>query len=253
MAERARCPLAVNVPDGVVGVWDRLAIEQVLDNLLSNALKFGAGQAIDVDLAAEGSRVRVTVRDRGPGISAEDQARIFGRFEQAMGHRRHGGFGIGLWLVPAGQCHGRPDQRREPAGERVCVHRRPAVAHAGVRYGRGTGMTGDVARAEEDGGLRRVTTGVPGLDDVLHGGLFTGGAYILQGASGAGKTTLANQICFHHARTGGRALFVIFFPARREPRAHAPEHGAVQLLRGGPGAGWNSITSVPSLRWRMRG
>lgn len=99
MADRARCPLALNVPDGVVGVWDRLAIEQVLDNLLSNALKFGAGQAIGVDLAAEGSGVWVTVRDRGPGISAEDQARIFGRFEQAVGHRQHGGFGIGLWLV----------------------------------------------------------------------------------------------------------------------------------------------------------
>lgn len=99
MAERARSPITVSVPEGVVGVWDRLAVEQVLDNLLSNALKFGAGQAIDVGVAADDLRVTLTVRDRGGGISTEDQARIFGRFEQAVGHRQHGGFGIGLWLV----------------------------------------------------------------------------------------------------------------------------------------------------------
>ncbi|HLJ05101.1 MAG TPA: HAMP domain-containing sensor histidine kinase [Acetobacteraceae bacterium] len=99
MAERARCALLVDVPEGVVGIWDRLAVEQVLDNLLSNALKFGAGQAIDVALTVGDARVSLTVRDRGAGISAEDQARIFGRFEQALGQRQHGGFGIGLWLV----------------------------------------------------------------------------------------------------------------------------------------------------------
>ncbi len=99
IAERAHCPLALQVAGGVTGVWDRLAVEQVLDNLLSNALKFGAGRAIEIGLAADEARVRLTVRDHGPGIPAEEQARIFGRFEQAMGQRRHGGFGIGLWLV----------------------------------------------------------------------------------------------------------------------------------------------------------
>jgi len=70
-------------------------------------------------------------------------------------------------------------------------------------------MMDDARRDEEETTrLRRVPTGVPGLDAVLHGGLFSGGAYILQGAPGTGKTTLANQICFHHARGGGRALFV---------------------------------------------
>ncbi len=69
-------------------------------------------------------------------------------------------------------------------------------------------MTDDAGRSEETTRLRRVPTGVPGLDEVLLGGLFSGGAYILHGAPGTGKTTLANQICFHHARGGGRALFV---------------------------------------------
>jgi circadian clock protein KaiC len=57
-------------------------------------------------------------------------------------------------------------------------------------------------------GLPRIATGVSGLDQVLMGGLFQGAVYILRGTPGAGKTILANQICFHHARQGGRALFV---------------------------------------------
>nr|WP_298722181.1 ATPase domain-containing protein [uncultured Steroidobacter sp.] len=57
-------------------------------------------------------------------------------------------------------------------------------------------------------GLERIATGVPGLDDVLKGGFFEGAVYIVRGTPGAGKTILANQICFQHARQGKRALFV---------------------------------------------
>ena len=53
-----------------------------------------------------------------------------------------------------------------------------------------------------------MTTGVDGLDTVLGGGLLKGRAYIIQGQPGAGKTILANQICFHHAAAGGKALYV---------------------------------------------
>lgn len=53
----------------------------------------------------------------------------------------------------------------------------------------------------------RVTTGVPGLDTILCGGLMMGSIYILQGTPGVGKTILTNQLCFHHARTGGKAIF----------------------------------------------
>lgn len=67
---------------------------------------------------------------------------------------------------------------------------------------------GGDGRGDDAHGPRRVETGVPGLDEVLRGGLFAGGAYIVRGAPGAGKTILANQLCFHHARGGGKALFV---------------------------------------------
>ena len=55
--------------------------------------------------------------------------------------------------------------------------------------------------------LQRFTTGVPGLDFILAGGLFETGVYIIQGVAGSGKTILANQICFHQAKNGRRAVF----------------------------------------------
>lgn len=56
--------------------------------------------------------------------------------------------------------------------------------------------------------LEWVPTGVPGLDTVLHGGLFQSGLTIIQGEPGAGKTILGNQMCFSHARAGGRAVYM---------------------------------------------
>jgi circadian clock protein KaiC len=53
----------------------------------------------------------------------------------------------------------------------------------------------------------RISTGIPGLDPVLEGGLLVGGVYIVQGPPGAGKTILANQLCCHHAREGKRAIY----------------------------------------------
>jgi circadian clock protein KaiC len=56
--------------------------------------------------------------------------------------------------------------------------------------------------------IERIPSGVPGLDTILHGGFTKGGIHILQGPPGTGKTTLANQVCYHHAASAGRALYV---------------------------------------------
>jgi circadian clock protein KaiC len=56
--------------------------------------------------------------------------------------------------------------------------------------------------------FERVSTGITGLDAVLRGGLINKSIYIVSGQPGAGKTVLANQMCFHHVREGGRAIFV---------------------------------------------
>jgi two-component system, OmpR family, sensor kinase len=98
-ARMARSRLEADLQAGVVGSLDRLAVEQVTENLLSNAIKFGAGRPVRVVLRSDGLTARLIVRDQGIGISEEDRARIFQRFERAVTRREHGGFGIGLWLA----------------------------------------------------------------------------------------------------------------------------------------------------------
>ena len=56
--------------------------------------------------------------------------------------------------------------------------------------------------------MKRFPSTVAGLDDILHGGLFEGGVYILEGPPGVGKTTLANQIAYNRASEGDKALYV---------------------------------------------
>lgn len=57
-------------------------------------------------------------------------------------------------------------------------------------------------------GIARLPTGIAGLDVILQGGFFGGGIYMVMGVPGAGKTILANQICFAHVAGGGRAVYV---------------------------------------------
>jgi PAS domain S-box-containing protein len=81
-------------------VWDRQRTDQLIANLLANAYKYAAGQPVNVQLQARDGLERIEVRDRGPGIPAEDQARIFRLFEQVQprGHGPFGGLGFGLWI-----------------------------------------------------------------------------------------------------------------------------------------------------------
>jgi two-component system OmpR family sensor kinase len=98
-AFRGRSRLELDVQTGVTAVVDRLAVEQVVENLLSNALKFGMGQPVTLRLRADANSAWLTVHDRGVGISTEQQRRIFGRFEQVVAQHRGSGFGIGLWVT----------------------------------------------------------------------------------------------------------------------------------------------------------
>ena len=56
--------------------------------------------------------------------------------------------------------------------------------------------------------LKRVRSGVRGIDEILRGGFFGGGLYIIEGAPGVGKTILGNQICFNQASAGSKVLYV---------------------------------------------
>jgi PAS domain S-box-containing protein len=96
---RSRAQVSLKVAAAVVGNWDRSRIETVVGNLLSNALKFGGQEPIDLVVDRFGDRALLTVRDRGLGIAAEDQPRIFDRFERAVSEQNFGGFGVGLWVA----------------------------------------------------------------------------------------------------------------------------------------------------------
>ena len=67
--------------------------------LISNAIKYGSGEPIDVTLRPNDGYLCLQVRDRGLGISVKDQARIFERFERLVTGRPTVGFGLGLWVV----------------------------------------------------------------------------------------------------------------------------------------------------------
>jgi signal transduction histidine kinase len=78
---------------------DRYRIEQVVTNLLTNAIKYGNGSAVRISVREEGGRVRLTVRDNGIGIAAENHQRIFERFERAVSASEISGLGLGLYIV----------------------------------------------------------------------------------------------------------------------------------------------------------
>jgi len=81
------------------GRFDRSRIEQVITNLLTNASKFGQKKPITLHVAPDGERARLRVTDRGIGISSEDQARVFERFERAVTSQHFGGLGLGLYIA----------------------------------------------------------------------------------------------------------------------------------------------------------
>ncbi len=104
---RAGCEVTVVSEPHVTGWWDRVRLEQALTNLLSNALKFGAGRPIAIEVCHAGDGARLSVTDRGIGMEPESLQRIFGRFERGVSSREYGGLGLGLYLTwQIAEAHG---------------------------------------------------------------------------------------------------------------------------------------------------
>jgi len=80
------------------GEWDEFRIEQVVANLLSNALRYGERKPVQVRVFAEDGMAWVQVQDHGIGISAVNQQRIFQQFERVAAHQASGGLGLGLYI-----------------------------------------------------------------------------------------------------------------------------------------------------------
>jgi len=98
-ASRAGCPVKLQAEGRLPGTWDRMRIEQVITNLLSNAFRYAPGESVELFVDEVDGRARVRVRDGGPGIPEADRERIFERFERASRSRRHGGLGMGLYIT----------------------------------------------------------------------------------------------------------------------------------------------------------
>ena len=71
----------------------------MITNLLVNAVKYGKNDSIEVKITSAAGKATISVKDKGIGISAEDQERIFKRFERAVNKNEVSGFGLGLYIA----------------------------------------------------------------------------------------------------------------------------------------------------------
>ena len=90
--------ITLQAAPGLKGVWDEFRIEQVVINLLTNALRYGKGSPVLITLKSVPQGARIDVSDRGVGISEDNLKRIFEQFERVVGNDGTGGLGLGLFI-----------------------------------------------------------------------------------------------------------------------------------------------------------
>jgi len=96
--DAAESSVTLEADHPVLGNWDEFRIEQVISNLLTNALRYGAKSPITVKVYSESGQAWVEVRDLGIGIGEENQQRIFQQFERVTAKHAVAGLGLGLFI-----------------------------------------------------------------------------------------------------------------------------------------------------------
>jgi len=95
----AGSPVSIECPAPVYGRWDPSRLDQVVTNLVTNAVKFGAGKPIEIRIERVGDTARLSVIDRGIGIDPARLPYVFERFERAVPSSSYGGLGLGLYIA----------------------------------------------------------------------------------------------------------------------------------------------------------
>ena len=98
-ARQAGVTIGTRLVEPIQGSFDPTRMGQVIMNLLTNGIKYGGGNPIEVSVERQGPSATIRVRDSGPGISPDHQARIFERFERATDDRSISGLGLGLYIT----------------------------------------------------------------------------------------------------------------------------------------------------------
>ncbi len=96
--EAAEASVSFTGDQSVEGDWDEFRIEQVVSNLLTNALRYGGKSLVEVRVYARAGQAFIEVQDRGIGISEENQQRIFQQFERVSAKTVVAGLGLGLFI-----------------------------------------------------------------------------------------------------------------------------------------------------------
>ena len=120
-AAAAACALTLHLDRPERAVLDGNRLDQIVTNLIANALKYGAGAPVEIAVDGDEQVIRLTVRDHGIGISPNDHQRIFLRFERAADERQYSGAGLGLWIT---------SELVKALGGRISLHSVPGAGSA---------------------------------------------------------------------------------------------------------------------------
>lgn len=96
---KAGIDVNLEIEEGIVGLVDQMRVEQIVDNLLANAIKYAPGAPVEVSLSAADQVAILAVQDHGPGIAEDKHELVFERFERIASSRSVGGLGLGLFIV----------------------------------------------------------------------------------------------------------------------------------------------------------
>jgi two-component system OmpR family sensor kinase len=150
-----RHPLTSDIDDAVMVTADAARLRQIVDNLLRNAgVHTPAGTAVHVRVGRRGDTAVLEVADEGPGLDAEQAARVFDRFYRGSAARTGEGTGLGLSIVAAlAAAHGGTARIDSPPGRGVVLTVEIPTTGPGAqgdRAGRGEPDRDDAGRAGAD-------------------------------------------------------------------------------------------------------